>query len=229
MRSDSFSSLGIIQTTGNQSHPELRTEIEDLEQTIKLNKLILEDLLSSLSISKSSKEVSYDTEIPLMTSAKIYQILKAENDLLESSERRIKTEIKQGEIAILQAKEQAKRCKIRKKDSIEKLNEEKTQIRKELEIKEETIQKLENYCQDIETDIEEVNRDINDDPNRLIKETYKLIKAVESSLYDAKIEREQEAEKCYELEEEILRLKTSIIASTPKVGKTVKDIIQDYN
>ncbi|CAG9319836.1 unnamed protein product [Blepharisma stoltei] len=228
MKSESVSSFSALSVDAPNT-TEIRVEIEDLEQTIRLNKLILEELLSSLSSSKPSKELSYDTEIPQLVSAKIHQAVKTENEILLKASQRIESEIKQGEIAILQAEDQANKCRIRKKESVSRLNDEKAKLRKDIELKEQAVQKLEKYIRQLEVDIEDAHKIMHDDPNQMIKQAKMLITAVEESLKEAKAERDEEIDRCKELEEELYRLQSTIKASPPKATKTVDNIIREDN
>jgi len=191
-------------TTQNQgsSDPqeeEIRSIIDDLEQSISVNKSIISDFLYG----ESSKDCSQETDSTLLIPHKAYEYLQAENKRISEAIARIKSQTQEAEVKIMTANERSNESKKRRKNLISSKNQEMVQLRKQVQEKEQEIQKLELFLSQLDEEMKNFKEEEKADPVIIIEEGQKLIKKVTRQLKQAESQKEIEVKKCRDLEEEL--------------------------
>lgn len=209
---------------------DLRNILFDLDQSIQVNKNILQDVVSTLVPPSRSREHSNDTQTTHLISSKIHDKLLAENARITLAINRIKTEIEKAEISVRSFEEKAKESRKRKKEYQKRIMEEAKKMRQMIHHKEDEIQRLEEYRSHLDEDIEESQLEEQIDPDKIIEEGKRLVSKVTRQMKQAEEQRDLEAKKCKELEDDIKKIQTSIKAKIPvSLNKGQEIIDNDYS
>ena len=221
----------VCESDGNYHFPlnsdYLNEVIEDLEQSLDVNKSLFKDIIQSKkSIHHQNSEES-DTN--LMISSKSLEIVQLENNRLIDAISRMTAEIAQSETLIAMSEERAKQSRVRRKSSHVRLQEEVKALKDTVQRKEEEIRKLEKYYSCIEDLLTENLKQETLNPSLIVEEGKKLIKKVTKQLDAAEALKDIEEKKCREAESEIKKIQGSLkVGSSVLTTTTDKILKKDY-
>jgi hypothetical protein len=207
-----------------QSIPkELKISLEDLDTSLLLNKQILKEVLE---LKKKEQE---DTDNGLI-SFKVLAGINLENERIADSIRRMQIETNEAQDSLQINEQKIAESRKRKKEFSARFKREIMQLREQLLIKEDETRNVEKYSATInEVYKNYLNEELNQ-PEKIMKETLKILNNVKKELKFQKILQKNLVKKCKDLEKKAEKFCKKIKVEKPKfLAGTEKILNKNYD
>ena len=199
-------------------HLECKTSLEDLDTSLYLNKIILQEVLQKKSITEDQTELG-------MISHKILSGITIDNERINDSIKRMQMEIKEAEINIKKAEDNISQSRKRKKDYLKNFDREMEKIRSELWTKEEQIREVEKYSVVVNEAYQNYLVEESEHPEKILQETFNMMNKANELLKNAENSQKHEVSKCLKLEKKIQYLRKNLKVAEPVYIKTTQGIL----
>ena len=197
---------------------EPKTSLEDLDTSLFLNKIILQEVLQK-------KPIIEDQTEPGFICHKILSGITLENERINEAIKRMQMEIKEAKINIKKAEDNASQSRKRKKDYLKNFDKEMEIIRSELWTKEEQIREVEKYSVVVNEAYKNYLVEESEHPEKILQETSNMMDKANDMLRTADIAQKREVDKCLKLEKKINHLRKNLKVSEHIHIKTTQGIL----
>lgn len=197
---------------------EARTNIEDLETSLNINKILLKD---SLQLKKSESDESGQH----MITSKLLKNLETENSRIQNSISNMLEDISKANYSLLLAEEKINNSRKRKKEEVAKKNTEMELLKIRSIEKEAEIREAEKELKNLNETLEFLNTEKNPSLYEVLRMQEKMLQVVKDQLLLEESRKRMQYEECLELHEDLKREQLRSKLALPDTLKNLQKIV----